>query len=38
VKGVDGYMQNVRKSLAESQMLEYELEDFEIRIYGETSP
>jgi ketosteroid isomerase-like protein len=37
VKGVDGYMQNVRKSLAESQMLEYELEDIEVRIYGETA-
>lgn len=35
VKGVDGYMQNVRRSLAKSQMLEYELEDVEVQIYGD---
>jgi ketosteroid isomerase-like protein len=35
VKGIDGYMINARRYLANSQMLEYKLEDVDVQIYGD---
>lgn len=34
VKGVDGYMQNPIRNLSRIKMLEYEIEDIEVQLYG----